>query len=599
MENIDQEQEPATPVLLDKEPPAKILDTKIYSLPLLEQEYELTINLTKEFLEFKVQQKNIITDYYYKAKLDLQKLNNILFTYFKETKEVFIFYDKMIKKQKVKLVQIKEKDIINLYFKNIVNFDEEKDTNIELEKYKLKKDDIYLILLNEINFLKKKLDSKNEKTNEVLLKENEIKIKEYIDKKINETKQEMIRKYELILEEKIKEKDNEMKILKDEINKLKTEQEKIMKQLNDKQNQKNKETDKYLKLIIDERKAQEEKKEIIKANDNINLFNDFTNIDVTKMKNSYVLADNLGVIVKSVSVYKIIRDNKILNELAYPDNNNDNGYNIIIYNLLTNTISNRVNNAHNNYILQIKHYYYASGKKQFLLSSSKDKSIKLWNISSEKISCFMNIENCFDGHAAGPFCMMFNNDDYYIFGGSYEGKKNIWNKNGVLIGNIEKSNLNIGSFIEATYIDNNPYIILSGQNHSELYDYNNNNLKKYISKNNKKEHLIANLFKNNNKIYLICGDSGGNIMIFDFYNTNEIISISVGNYALSLCSINEKYILVGKVNGELDVIDFNNKSIVKKYQAHNMFVYGIEKFKTEYSQEFIITYNNNEIKVWQ
>jgi hypothetical protein len=68
MENIDQEQKPATPVLLDKEQPAKILDTKIYSLPLLEQEYELTINLTKEFLEFKVQQKNIITDYYYLVK---------------------------------------------------------------------------------------------------------------------------------------------------------------------------------------------------------------------------------------------------------------------------------------------------------------------------------------------------------------------------------------------------------------------------------------------------------------------------------------------------------------------------------------------------
>ena len=128
------------------------------------------------------------------------------------------------------LVQIRQKDVINLYFKNIINFDEEKDTNIELEKYKLKKDDIYLILLNEINSLKKKLDSKNEKTNEELLKENEIKIKEYIDKKINETKQEMIQKYEKILEEKIKEKDNEIKILKEEINKLKTEQEKIMKQ---------------------------------------------------------------------------------------------------------------------------------------------------------------------------------------------------------------------------------------------------------------------------------------------------------------------------------------------------------------------------------
>ena len=201
-----QEQEPATPILPDEEAHDKIIDTKTYSLPLLVHEYEFTVNLAKEFLEFKVQQKNTITDCYYMVKLDLPTLNKKLFTFFKETKEVFMFYDKMIHKQKVKLVQMEEKDTINLYFKNIVNFDEEKETNIELEKYKLKKDDIYLIILNEINSLKKKFDSKNEKANEELLKENEIKMKEYIDQKINETKQEMSQKYEKILEEKIKEK---------------------------------------------------------------------------------------------------------------------------------------------------------------------------------------------------------------------------------------------------------------------------------------------------------------------------------------------------------------------------------------------------------
>ena len=121
MENV-QEQEPATPILAEEEPQAKIIDTKIYGLPLLEHKYELTINLAKEFLEFKVQQKNTITDCYYKAKLDLPTLNKKLFTFFKETKEVFTFYDKMINKQKVKLVQMEEKDTINLYFKNIVNF---------------------------------------------------------------------------------------------------------------------------------------------------------------------------------------------------------------------------------------------------------------------------------------------------------------------------------------------------------------------------------------------------------------------------------------------------------------------------------------------
>ena len=88
-------------------------------------------------------------------------------------------------------------------------------------------------------------------------------------------------------------------------------------------------------------------------------------------------------------------------------------------------------------------------------------------------------------------------------------------------------------------------------------------------------------------------------MIFDFFSTNEISSILVGDFIYSLCSINEKYFLVGKNTGELDVVDFNKKSIVKKYQTHENLVGGIEKFKTQNSQEFIITYSDNEIKVWK
>ena len=194
---------------------------------------------------------------------------------------------------------------------------------------------------------------------------------------------------------------------------------------------------------------------------------------------------------------------------------------------------------------------------------------------------------------------MFTNNDYYIFGGSRDSKKNIWNKNGVLIGPIEKSNLSYGRFIEATYIDDKPYILLSGDYHTESYDYLSNNIKIYKDKNNNNQHYIANLFKNNKIIYLICGDYGGNVMIFDYITTNEISSISVCNVINSLCSINEKYILIGTSNGELKVINFDNKSIIKTYKSHNKEVLGIEKIKTQNSHEIIITYDSNEIKVWQ
>ena len=75
---------------------------------------------------------------------------------------------------------------------------------------------------------------------------------------------------------------------------------------------------------------------------------------------------------------------------------------------------------------------------------------------------------------------MFYNEDYYILGGAWEKKKNIWDKNGELIRCIKKSYLEFGSFIEITYNDNKPYILLSGGNrHSECYDFINNDIKTY------------------------------------------------------------------------------------------------------------------------
>ena len=553
-----------------------------YNISLLDEDYELSMSIYQSFLEFKLQQNNIIIDYYFKSKYDLQAINKLLSASFGGIKEVFEYIDKLLNDKKIKLIKLKDKNIINLNFKNIIQLKEEKEINLELKQIKLNKEEIDLIIIKEINSLKQKLNTKNEKSIEELIKDNNKELKEYINNKIEENNK--------IYEEKIKEKDNEIKELKEIINQLKKEQEQ---KLNELQN-KYLEYEKVLKPLLEEYKTQ---KEFNEYNDNVNLINNFNLIDVNKMKNIKTIANNLKItFMKSVAVYKIKRNDEILYEMAYPDNNN--GYNIIIYNLLNNN-KNIINKAHLDNIHRIKHYYDSLTKNHILLTSSSDKSIKLWNISSYPISNILHINNCFDGNNWSPFCLMFNKEDYYILGGSWNKKKNIWNKNGNLIGPIEKSQLNYGIFIESTYIDNKPYILLSGRYHSECYDYNNNTIKIYKSNNKNNIHYIVNLFKNNNKIYLISGDDGGNVIIFDFISTNEISSISVGGIIFSLCSINEKYILVGNIKGELKVIDFDNKSIIKNYNAHNNFIGGIEKIKINEKEEYIITYNNNEIKLWK
>ena len=570
---------------LENEKDNNIIESKSYNLSLLNEEYELIMNLYNKYIEFKLIKKNIISIYYYKQKYDLENINKLLYTFFKEIKDVYNFYDKILNKNKVKLI-LKE-DKINLNFKNIINLDNEIEINLEFKKIKINKDDILYNLINEVNILKNKINEN---------KINENKMKEYINNKDNEIKNEIIKENKKIIEEKINIIDNKYK---EKINEIKKEYEDKIKEFKNKQNEIISEINKNLNLLLNEYKIKKEKLEKlrIKNNDNVNLINDFKCYNINTMNNN-IISNNLYITWwKSVAVYNIIRNNEILYEIAYPDNNN--GYNIIIYNILLNNITNKINNAHSNDIHKIKHYYDSLSKNHLLLTSSGDKSIKIWNISSNPISNILKINNCFDGSNFSPFCMLFNKGDYFILGGSRDKKKEIWNKNGNLIGPIEKSNLNYGRFIETTYIDNKPYILLSGQNHSECYDYNNNTIKTYKSNKYNNRNDIINLFKKNEIIYLISGDTRGNVIIFDFISTNEISSISFGNCVSSLCSLNEKYILVGGYNKELKIIDFDNKSIVKNYSANNNDILSIEKIKIPEKGEYIITYNDTDIKLWQ
>jgi hypothetical protein len=421
---------------LENEKDNNIIESKSYNLSLLNEEYELIMNLYNKYIEFKLIKKNIISIYYYKQKYDLENINKLLYTSFKEIKDVYNFYDKILNKNKVKLILIEDK--ININFKNIINLDNEIEINLEFKKIKINKDDILYNLINEVNILKNKINEN---------KINENKMKEYINNKDNEIKNEIIKENKKIIEEKINIIDNKYK---EKINEIKKEYEDKIKEFKNKQNEIISEINKNLNLLLNEYKIKQDKlmklmklmKEIElknELNDNVNLINDFKCNNINTMNNN-IISNNLKITWwKSVAVYNIIKNNEILYEIAYPDNKN--GYNIIIYNILLNNISNKINNAHSNNIHKIKHYYDSLSKNHLLLTSSSDQCIKIWNISSNPISNILTINNCFDGDYQSPFCLMFKDENYFIFGGSRNKKKNIWNENGSLIGPIEKSNL--------------------------------------------------------------------------------------------------------------------------------------------------------------
>ena len=66
---------------------------------------------------------------------------------------------------------------------------------MEFEQIKISKDEIYSILLIEINSLKKKLNTKKVKSFDEFDEENNKQLKEYIDKKILKNQIKNIKKY--------------------------------------------------------------------------------------------------------------------------------------------------------------------------------------------------------------------------------------------------------------------------------------------------------------------------------------------------------------------------------------------------------------------
>ena len=85
-----------------------------YEISILDEEYELSMRLNNSLLEFKLQQTNIIDEYYYKSKFELEAINKLLSSSYDKIKEVFDLFDILLKEKKVKLVKSNDENIIKL-----------------------------------------------------------------------------------------------------------------------------------------------------------------------------------------------------------------------------------------------------------------------------------------------------------------------------------------------------------------------------------------------------------------------------------------------------------------------------------------------------
>ena len=170
-----------------------LIESKKYELKLREDTYSLLIERFENLISLKIRQINNICLYQYFREYkyeDILNLLSLIKNQYGDLSKIFIYFDKMINKQKVFLDYNNQNKLMILKVKRTVDV-EEFECNIELEETKLENDEINKLLIEEIKILKM--------NNNKQIEEN--KYKEIINNftEINKQNKEYIKK----LEEKI------------------------------------------------------------------------------------------------------------------------------------------------------------------------------------------------------------------------------------------------------------------------------------------------------------------------------------------------------------------------------------------------------------
>ena len=283
-----------------------IIDKKAYILLLENKEYELLMTLFESVIEFKLEPKKLISDFYYAEKFDLSTINErkYLVKTLDDLKMAFTRFDKLFNNKKVKLIKTRG-DTINLNFKITIMEDDEVETNLELKQIKIDKEEGYLMLSNKINEMNKKMD---------------LMFEDYLKRK---------------QEEEIKKKEEEEKQKKEEL--IIQEEEKKLK-LNDNVN-----------LYNDFQSKNIDMEDVYSI----------SNIAILKIRNSLAV---YPIIRNNERLYELA-----CYKLKYIKNEREYFINIVIYDILLNKKTNEIYNAHviNDENNNIKHYYYSSKKSIF------------------------------------------------------------------------------------------------------------------------------------------------------------------------------------------------------------------------------------------
>jgi WD40 repeat protein len=280
-------------------------------------------------------------------------------------------------------------------------------------------------------------------------------------------------------------------------------------------------------------------------------------------------------------------------------------HNIDIFELKSNKIIKSLT-GHTQHIFIVRHFYHAKATTDYLISTSYERNIKIWNANT--LSLLTTVTNCHTG--CYLYSAMILVDDFsnleiskaYAVSTAPNEYTKVWD---IQTGNFIK---NIGTTTDYTYFistwydskNKEIYIINANSVDVKLYEYTTGNVYKTFKSQSSTWHMSAMVHEISSVPYLFETDGNGYLRVWDIQTGAIFKTIDAPSVNLrGICLWNDEHIICASSDKSFKVFNIKTWKLSSSIPGHENVLCTVEKIlHPVYGESLVTSAIDGKIKLW-
>ena len=323
------------------------------------------------------------------------------------------------------------------------------------------------------------------------------------------------------------------------------------------------------------------------------------NAEVMKLKFAKDIAKNgpdYSGASQMFAVFKSLKGDAIL---AWPTKERS----LELYDLEKETLIKSIKNAHSSEIYCVRHFVDIKSNSDLLITSSYDKSLKIWNIENNDTP-LLTIENAHSNGFSFSPCILSNEklSENYIISGADDEYIKIFDFKGKFL----DKQIKVGDYVNFldTYYETEKgkiFIINGTSRGLKVHDFDDCSIYNTYYEKEQSAHAYIILYKNEskNRMELIDADMKGFIRIWDFHSAKLLKTIKMETIVNGICLWDNRYLATSGRDTLIKLVDLRSKKIIKKLSGHEKETLSVKKIHlSKYGDCLVSLDRNGIIKLW-